>query len=278
MTCAGCGFDASADFAFCPRCGRALDTACPGCGFACPPEFAFCPKCGTPVRPAAAPVAARGDAARSAPQPAREPTDAGADRRPVTVLFGDLSGFTRLGERLDPEEIRALQGELFEEMASAIKRYDGFVEKFVGDAVMAVFGAPAAHEDDPERALHAALAMHERAAALNGRWESRLGSPLRLHVGIHTGPVVAGSLGAVADAAYAVTGDTVSTAARLQGAAAPGQTMAARRRTSSPATRSPSRRSGGSRSRGRPSTSRSTASWAWRRHAPPRAASRPMAW
>jgi adenylate cyclase len=196
-----------------------------GLRLACPPEFAFCPKCGTPVRPAAAPVAARGDAARSAPQPAREPTDAGADRRPVTVLFGDLSGFTRLGERLDPEEIRALQGELFEEMASAIKRYDGFVEKFVGDAVMAVFGAPAAHEDDPERALHAALAMHERAAALNGRWESRLGSPLRLHVGIHTGPVVAGSLGAVADAAYAVTGDTVSTAARLQGAAAPGQTM-----------------------------------------------------
>jgi predicted ATPase len=110
-------------------------------------------------------------------------------------------------------------------MAAAIKRYDGFVEKFVGDAVMAVFGAPAAHEDDPERALHAALSMHARAAALNGRWEARLGSPLRLHVGVHTGPVVAGSLGAVADAAYAVTGDTVNTAARLQGAAAPGQTV-----------------------------------------------------
>ena len=91
--------------------------------------------------------------------------------------------------------MRALQGELFEEMAAAIKRYDGFVEKFVGDAVMAVFGAPVAHEDDPERALHAALDMHERTAALSGRWESRLGIPLRLHVGVHTGPVVAGSLG-----------------------------------------------------------------------------------
>ena len=224
MICAGCGFDASADFAFCPRCGRALDTACPGCGFACPREFAFCPKCGTAVRPAS-PAAGREDAARPAPQPAREPTDAEADRRPVTVLFADLAGFTKLGEHLDPEEVRALQGELFEEMASVIKRYDGFVEKFVGDAVMAVFGAPAAHEDDPERALHAALAMHERATALDGRWRARLGSPLRLHVGVHTGPVVAGSLGAVADAAYAVTGDTVNTAARLQGAAAPGQTM-----------------------------------------------------
>jgi adenylate cyclase len=225
MTCAGCGFDASADFAFCPRCGRALDTACPGCGFACPREFAFCPKCGTAVRPAAAPAAARGEAARPSPPPVPAATDAGSDRRPVTVLFADLSGFTTLGERLDPEEVRALQSELFEEMASAIKRYDGFVEKFVGDAVMAVFGAPVAHEDDPERALHAALAMHERAATLSGRWEPRLGIPLRLHVGVHTGPVVAGSLGAVADAAYAVTGDTVNTAARLQGAAGPGQTV-----------------------------------------------------
>jgi adenylate cyclase len=159
------------------------------------------------------------------PETPPAPGETGADRRPVTVLFADLSGFTTLGERLDPEEIRALQGELFEEMASVIKRYDGFVEKFVGDAVMAVFGAPTAHEDDPERALHAALAMHERVAALSGRWERRLGVPLRLHVGVHTGPVVAGSLGTTANAAYAVTGDTVNTAARLQGAATPGHTL-----------------------------------------------------
>ena len=143
----------------------------------------------------------------------------------MTVLFADLSGFTTLGERLDPEDVRTLQGELFEEMAASIKRYDGFVEKFVGDAVMAVFGAPIAHEDDPERALHAALAMHERTARLSSRWERRVGAPLRLHVGVHTGPVVAGSFGATPEAAYAVTGDTVNTAARLQGSAAPGETL-----------------------------------------------------
>jgi class 3 adenylate cyclase/tetratricopeptide (TPR) repeat protein len=197
--------------------------ACPGCGFACSPDFAFCPKCGTRVR---------GEAARPAPEVSRPasvgspgPADSEADRRPVTVLFADLAGFTTLGERLDPEEVRALQGELFEEMTAVIKRFDGFVEKFVGDAVMAVFGAPVAHEDDPERALHAALAMHERMAGLSGRWERRLGASLRLHVGVHTGPVVAGSLGATPEAAYAVTGDTVNTAARLQGAATPGQTF-----------------------------------------------------
>ena len=171
------------------------------------------------------PAGATEQISASVPEGPRAPVESGADRRPVTVLFADLSGFTTLGERLDPEEIRTLQGELFEEMTSIIKRYDGFVEKFVGDAVMAVFGAPAAHEDDPERALHAALAMHERVAALSGRWESRLGVPLELHIGVHTGPVVAGSLGATPEAAYAVTGDTVNTAARLQGAAAPGQTL-----------------------------------------------------
>jgi adenylate cyclase len=160
-------------------------------------------------------------------QPARgaEAPLAEADRRPVTVLFADLSGFTALSERLDPEEIRSLQSELIQEMNSVIERYEGFVEKFVGDAVMAVFGAPVAHEDDPERAVRAAIAMHGRMPALSRRWEPRLGHPLALHVGINTGPVVAGSLGSTAGAAYAVTGDTVNTTSRLQHVAQPGQTL-----------------------------------------------------
>jgi predicted ATPase/class 3 adenylate cyclase len=143
----------------------------------------------------------------------------------VTVLFADLSGFTALSERLDPEEVRAFQSDLFQEMAAVVEHYEGFVEKFVGDAIMAVFGAPVAHEDDPERTLRAALAMHERMAGLNRRWEHRLGTPLALHVGVNTGPVVAGTLGLTSGATYAVTGDTVNTASRLQGAAPPGQTL-----------------------------------------------------
>jgi adenylate cyclase len=140
----------------------------------------------------------------------------------VTVLFADLSGFTALAERLDPEEVRAFQNALFETLAQAIARFDGFVEKFVGDAVMAVFGAPVAHEDDPQRALDTALEMLERGAALSHRWAARLGQPVTLHIGVHTGPVVAGSLGDAAGAAYAVTGDTVNTTSRLLTAAAPG--------------------------------------------------------
>jgi adenylate cyclase len=238
MTCAGCSFEAPPDFAFCPRCGRRLPAACPACGFACEPDFAFCPRCGAAQR--SAPVAAPAVAVPPPPPapapapPARAvapvPSPAGpeADRRQVTVLFADLTGFTSLSERLDPEDVRAFQNALFETLAEAIAQYDGFVEKFVGDAVMAVFGAPVAHEDDPQRALHAALDMLERGEALSRRWAARLGQPVTLHVGVHTGPVVAGSLGAAsgAGAAYAVTGDTVNTTARLLTAATPGTILA----------------------------------------------------
>ena len=189
MTCSGCGFDAPADFAFCPKCGAKL-------------------------------------AAAPAPAPPSSPTSApDGDRRPVTVLFADLAGFTALSEGLDPEDVRAIQADLFREMSESIERYEGFVEKFVGDAVMAVFGAPRAHEDDPERGLRAALLMQERMGGLNRRWERRVGRPLALHIGINTGPVVAGRIGATADAAYAVTGDTVNTASRLQGAAPSGEIL-----------------------------------------------------
>ena len=97
-----------------------------------------------------------------------------------TVLFADLCGYTSLSERLDPEEVRAFQGALFEALGQSIGRYGGFVAKYLGDAVMALFGAPVAHEDDPQRALHAALDMLARAKALSAEWQARLGQPVAL--------------------------------------------------------------------------------------------------
>jgi predicted ATPase/class 3 adenylate cyclase len=178
---------------------------CTGCGGGVPPGASFCPQCGR-RQPAAGAQ--------------RE-----ADRRQVTVVFADLSGFTSMAERLDPETVRAFQNALFDTLADAVARYDGFVEKFVGDAVLAVFGAPHAHEDDPLRALEAAQEMMRRVDSLSARWTPRLGGPVALHVGVHTGPVVAGSLGRGAEGAYAVTGDTVNTAARLLSAAEPGSVL-----------------------------------------------------
>jgi adenylate cyclase len=179
--------------------------ACPACGFHAAVEFAFCPKCGQRL--------------------AMPSAQSEAERRPATVMFADLSDFTTLSEELDPEIVRSLQTELFAEMAATIQGLEGFVEKYLGDAMMAVFGAPIAHDEDPERAVNAALLLHGKVASLSERWLPRTGRPLTLHVGIHTGLVVVGHIRPDPGANYAVTGDTVNTAARLQAAAGAGQTV-----------------------------------------------------
>ena len=150
------------------------------------------------------------------------------ERKQVTILFADLCGFTAISERVDAETIRAFQNDLFGEMAGVVYQHEGFVEKFVGDGIMSIFGAPVAHEDDPDRALRAALGMRSRMAQVNARWAQRLGQPLSLHIGINTGTVVTGDLGSALGGAYAVTGDTVNTTARLQSAAAPDQILVSR--------------------------------------------------
>jgi adenylate cyclase len=220
-TCAVCGGEVLPTSVVCPRCVR-QSGPCAACGFVCDADFAFCPRCGTPRAAANAPVV---QPVSPAPIEPVEPAEREADRRPVTVLFADLSGFTSLAERLDPETLRAFQNALFETLAQAVTRYGGFVEKFIGDAVLAVFGAPRAHEDDPVRALEAAREMMRRVDGLSVQWAARLERPVLLHIGIHTGPVVAGSLGQAAGGSYAVTGDTVNTASRLLAAAEPGSVL-----------------------------------------------------
>src|SRR5262245_2150551 len=158
MACIGCGFELSPGFAFCPRCGRRQPTPCPACGFSCEADFAFCPRCGATLGPGVATALPGGAAARAgssppplasteAPPPTGPDARGEADRRQVTVLFADVSGFTALAERLDPEEVRAFQNALFETLAQAVTRYDGFVEEFVGDAGVAVVGAAGGRGD-----------------------------------------------------------------------------------------------------------------------------------
>jgi class 3 adenylate cyclase/tetratricopeptide (TPR) repeat protein len=150
------------------------------------------------------------------------------ERKQVTVMFADIYGFTALSERLDPEEVTTLTNEALKEMAEAVYQYEGYIDKFLGDAVMAVFGAPVVHEDDPERALRAALAMRERLEGFNRRWIDRLGQPLSLHIGINTGTVIAGNVGSDLRLSYTVMGDTVNTASRLEDASQPGQILVSR--------------------------------------------------
>lgn len=222
INCHSCGTGIAAEFQFCPKCGAKQERHCAKCGHVCAADFAFCPKCGSQLNDTD--LATEADDNASGESPATvDVARRDADRRPVTVLFADLSGFTALSETMDPEDVRALQNDLHRATRDVIGEFDGFLEKFVGDAVLAVFGAPIAHEDDPERALRTALALMTRVAELSTRWERRVGQPLAMHIGVNTGPVVAGALGVGGDAAYAVTGDTVNTAARLQSAAGGGE-------------------------------------------------------
>jgi len=147
------------------------------------------------------------------------------ERRVVTVLFADLTGSTALAERLDAEDMRGVLERLFEALAREVAKLDGTVDKYVGDEIMAVFGAPVAHEDDAARAVTAAAAMQAAMPALNASLDSRHDARLALRIGINTGEVVAGVLGGQFQAAYTVVGDAVNTAKRLQAAAHPGQIL-----------------------------------------------------
>ncbi len=200
--------------------------SCATCGAAVRARDHFCASCGTPI------AAANALAPAVAPRPTALPVEsaslqvagvgAGAlreQRKVATILFADLSGSTPLGEKLDPEELRGILASYFNQLARQIRRYEGTIDKYIGDAVMAVFGAPLSHEDDAERAVRAALAMQQSIAKLNDDLDRDHGVRLSLRIGINTGEVVAGMLAADVQSAYTVVGDAVNTAQRLESVA-----------------------------------------------------------
>lgn len=210
MRCPQCGFDNPAGTKFCGQCGTKLGTACPSCGTLNPEGFAFCGTCGAGLTAVSA------------------PTVTAEERKVVTILFADVTGSTAIAERLDPEQMRTMMGRFFQAMTEVIGRYEGTVEKYIGDEVMAVFGLPIAHEDDPERAVRAAVAMRERLDELNRELEGARGMTLQMRIGLNTGEVVADPQ-ATEKGEFMVTGDAVNVAARLRGAAEPGGTVVGER-------------------------------------------------
>jgi class 3 adenylate cyclase len=207
LVCAVCGAAQPGGARFCNACGTSLWADCPSCGTPQQSSAAFCSACGFALNTAAA-VGRRGH----------------EERRVVTVLFADLAGSTALGERLDPEEVRDVQSELFEFLNAEVVRHGGMTEKFVGDAVMAIFGVPQAHEDDPERAVRAALAIRDQFPTFADRIRATHELDVGLRVGVNTGEVVAGRE-AAARGEHVVSGDAVNVAARLQQHAAVGEVL-----------------------------------------------------
>jgi len=149
----------------------------------------------------------------------------GGERRPITVLFSDIRGFTTLSEGMTPEEIAALLSDYFTEMVEIVFEYGGTLDKFIGDAMMALWGAPIAHEDDTDRALQAAIAMQRAVGTLNERWRAAGRPTLGVGIGINYGEVFAGNIGSHRRLEYTVIGDAVNIAARLCSRAEAGEVL-----------------------------------------------------
>src|SRR3990172_930770 len=242
MLCPSCKFDSPPQNRFCGQCGTALSLHCPQCGAEAPSGNRFCGQCGARLQ------AAPGPPANPAPVPAPAPkrgTPAPAaytpkhlaekilkgrsalegERRQVTVLFADVAGFTSLAEKLDPEEVHRIIDRCFELITAEVHRFEGTVNQYTGDGVMALFGAPIGHEDSPRRAVHAALGIQRALRDYSKELQAERGLSVQMRMGINTGPVVVGRIGDDLRMDYTAVGDTTNLAARLQQNARPGSVL-----------------------------------------------------
>jgi class 3 adenylate cyclase len=206
VKCPQCARDNPEKRKFCRACGARLLSVCPQCGCEHLPGDQFCGECGHTL-PSAEP--------RAVPS---------SERKHITVLFSDLSGYTALTEKLDPEEVKEITTRIFGKVAEVVTLHEGCVEKYIGDAVVAFFGVPRAHEDDHLRALKVALAIHRMVDAIGKEYEKKIGRRLTLHTGIATGLVVTGDVN-LGEGTHGVAGDTVNLASRLSGIAKPGEVL-----------------------------------------------------
>jgi class 3 adenylate cyclase/tetratricopeptide (TPR) repeat protein len=227
MRCPRCQQENREEARFCAACGSALAARCPACGHQPPPGAAFCDYCGTRLAgsvptPTALPLTLQPPIPHAyTPKHLAEKilTSRSAlegERRQVTVLFADLAGFTTMAEQLDPEEVHQIIDGCFERITAEVHRFEGTINQYTGDGVMALFGAPIAHEDGPRRAVHAALGIQRALREYGQELQAQRGLTLQMRIGINTGLVVVGKIGDDLRMDYTAVGDTTNLAARLQ--------------------------------------------------------------
>ena len=230
MTCTACGHEAPAGSAFCNGCGARLEVSCPVCGATPPPESRFCNDCGTSL--------AAGQTATPPPSgPERSPRSytprhladkilqsrsaLEGERKQVTVLFADVKGSMELAEQLDPEEWSQIMQRFFRILSEGVERFEGFVDKFTGDGIMALFGAPIAHEDHARRACYAALHLRDELARHATELKRQRGFGFSTRMGLNSGEVVVGTIGDDLRMDYTAQGHTVGMAQRMETLAEP---------------------------------------------------------
>src|SRR5260370_19808828 len=201
MRCTKCGTESTTSRKFCAACGSPLSSRCPKCGAENALASAFCEDCGTALAGHASFAATSSPQATSTaanirvtPDQANASTTIDGERKTVTALFADIKGSMELIEDLDPEEARAIVDPAIRLMIDAADRYDGYVVQSTGDGIFALFGAPLAHEDHPQRALYAALRMQEEMSRYSAKVIADGGMPVEARVGVNTGEVVVRSI------------------------------------------------------------------------------------
>ena len=210
MKCPKCQFENRDGASFCLECGKELEVKCTFCKKVLPLSAKFCDNCG--------------QKAYKAEKLEKKVPEINGERKYATVLFSDLNGYTAMTERLDPEEVKEIMSRIFGEIAQVVAKYEGFIEKFVGDAVLAFFGVPKTHEDDPVRAIRAAREIHDLVEAISPQLEKKVGRPLSMHSGINTGLVVIGDID-IEKGTHGIIGDTINLASRIEGLAKAGEIL-----------------------------------------------------
>jgi class 3 adenylate cyclase len=211
MNCPSCQSINEESQKFCRTCGARLQTSCSGCGSTILPSDRFCGECGLELE--------------IGKKPAKKRERIVSERKLITSLFADISGYIALSERLDLEEVKDLLSRIFGEIAQIVIKYEGHIDKFAGDEVMALFGVPCAHEDDPVRAVKAASEIHQVMHRISKKVRGTLGQPLAVHIGINTGFAITGQLDFEKTTATHIAGDAVNVASRLCTLAKPGETL-----------------------------------------------------
>jgi class 3 adenylate cyclase/tetratricopeptide (TPR) repeat protein len=228
MKCPKCQFDNLEGAMFCNECGSKLELACPDCGKMNPFDSKFCNECGHDLRKIKEAPPVDYDQPQSyTPKHLVDKifttrSSIEGERKLVTVLFADVANYTSICEKLDPEEVHQIMDGCFKILMDEIHRYEGTINQFMGDGIMALFGAPVAHEDHAQRACHAALAVQRSLEGYSEELEKRFGLEFKMRVGLNSGPVVVGSIGDDLRMDYTAIGDTTNLAARMESMARAG--------------------------------------------------------
>jgi class 3 adenylate cyclase len=228
MKCPQCRFENRKGAKFCNECGHKFDLTCPKCHASNRVSSKFCDECGYDLRrPEDVPTIHHREAPSYTPKFLAEKilttrSSIEGERKLVTVLFADVANYTAIAEMLDPEEVHEIIDGCFKILMNEIHRYEGTINQFTGDGIMAIFGAPVAHEDHAQRACYASLAIQKALGDYAGRLVKEYNIEFKMRIGLNSGPVVVGAIGDDLRMDYTAVGDTTNLAARMEREARPG--------------------------------------------------------